>query len=89
MRVIVMLKPAGELVVNVPLPEDLHITIMKLAQTAADAHEAQMRAQILGERYVGIDVSQTNPQQAKAEEADSTKEAYHPDLGSIGKSQKV
>lgn len=71
MRVIVALRPMGELTVNVPLPEDLHSTIMKLAQTSADAHEAHMRAEILGERYVGIDVPQAHSPQAPAEEADT------------------
>ncbi len=49
MAVFVKLSPAGDVRVNVDVPEDFYKCIMKLAQTAADLHEAQMRAQILAD----------------------------------------
>lgn len=49
MRVYVKLHPSGEVSMEVPLPEAFRLAIMKLAQTAADQHEAQMQAQLLGE----------------------------------------
>lgn len=49
MRVYVKLKPAGEVRVEVPIPEKFFNALMNLAQTAADNHEAQMRAEILGD----------------------------------------
>jgi hypothetical protein len=50
MRVAIALHPAGEVSIDVPYPEALHTAILRVAQTAADAHEAQMQAQLIGEK---------------------------------------
>lgn len=55
-RVHIALKPAGNVSIDVPIPKAFHSAIMSIAQTAADAHEAQMRAEILGDNQAGIDV---------------------------------
>ncbi len=52
MSVSVTLKPAGSAELKVPVPVRFYAALMKLAQTAADAHEAQMRAEILGDETV-------------------------------------
>lgn len=49
MTVYAKLKPAGEVQLKVPMPTDFLKAIVGLAQTAADHHEAQMRAQILAD----------------------------------------
>ena len=49
MTVYIKLKPSGEVALKVPLPENYYKSLLALAQTAADHHEAQMRATILGE----------------------------------------
>lgn len=49
MRVYVKLQPSGSVTVYVPIPQDFMRSILGLAQTAADHHEAQMRAQILAD----------------------------------------
>jgi len=48
--VMVKLKPAGEVRLEVPIPEKFFDVLMKIVQTAADNHEALMHAEILGER---------------------------------------
>lgn len=45
----VKLKPSGQAQVKVELPKDFYDCLMKIAQTAADLHEQQMRAQILAD----------------------------------------
>jgi len=51
MQVAVALRPSGEVTLKVPLPPQFYDAIRSIAQTAADAHEAQMQAEILGERH--------------------------------------
>lgn len=48
-KVLVSMKPAGQCNIEVPVPHDFYDCILKLAQTAADQHEQQMRAQILAD----------------------------------------
>lgn len=50
MRVYVALKPAGKVIVEVDVPPDFYKIIMKLAQTAADHHEAKMQAELLSQK---------------------------------------
>lgn len=59
MRVFAGLKPDGEVKIEVPLPPKFLQAIVDVAQTAADAHEALMRAEILGDQ---------SPTPAKSEE---------------------
>ncbi len=47
--VVVSLKPAGEVRINVPIPANFHAALIEMAQHAADLHEAQMKAEILAE----------------------------------------
>lgn len=49
MKVNVCLKPSGNVSIEVPMPKNFHAAVLAMAQTAADAHEAQMRAEILGD----------------------------------------
>ena len=51
MRVNVKLKPAGSAGIEVPIPKQFMEAIMQMAQSAADLHEAKMKAEILGERH--------------------------------------
>jgi len=51
-RVNVSLKPSGEVALEIPIPKVFLDTIMEMAQTAADHHEAKMKAEILGEQHV-------------------------------------
>lgn len=51
MTVHVNLHPAGRVSLDVAVPKAFHDSILKMAQTAADAHEAQMQAQLLGEKH--------------------------------------
>ena len=51
MRVNVQLKPAGEVSIDVPIPEDLHYCVLALASAAADQHEQLMKAAILAVDY--------------------------------------
>lgn len=53
LKVNVHLKPAGEADLLVDIPEDFYDTIVKMAQTASDLHEQQMRAQILADTQGG------------------------------------
>jgi hypothetical protein len=46
----VKLKPSGQVYLQVDIPKNFYDAIYQIAQTAADAHEAQMRAEILGEQ---------------------------------------
>lgn len=50
MAVIVAMKPHGEARVTVSLPEGFLKAIIDIAQTAANAHEALARAEILSEQ---------------------------------------
>lgn len=45
----VALKPSGSVKLTVPVPPKFFDALLNVAQTAADAHEAQMRAEILGD----------------------------------------
>lgn len=45
----VALKPAGTVKLTVPVPPKFFDALFSMAQTVADAHEAQMRAEILGD----------------------------------------
>lgn len=45
----ISLKPSGIVKLTVPVPPKFFDALMNIAQTAADAHEAQMRAEILGD----------------------------------------
>lgn len=45
----IALKPSGRAQTEVPIPRKFFDAIMSLAQSAADQHEAQMRAEILGD----------------------------------------
>lgn len=47
MSVDVALKPSGSVSVKCPVPPKFYAALIDMAQTAADAHEAQMRAEIL------------------------------------------
>lgn len=49
MMVYISLKPSGSADIKVPIPPKFYNAIIALAQTAADNHEAQMRAEILGD----------------------------------------
>jgi hypothetical protein len=49
MRAFIEMKPYGEACVEIELPEKFLDTIVRIAQTAADAHEALARAEILGD----------------------------------------
>lgn len=51
MKVTVVLQPAGEVVLKVPVPKKFHAILLEMAQTAADAHEAQMHASIIGDKH--------------------------------------
>jgi len=59
MAVFVNLKPAGEVRVNVELPEDFYKSIMQIAQNAADLHESKMRAEILADKEKGANNDET------------------------------
>jgi hypothetical protein len=48
-RAYILLKPAGEAVVQVKMPDDFYDCVIALAQAAADQHEQEMRAQILAD----------------------------------------
>jgi hypothetical protein len=50
MQVTCLLKPSGTVDLKVALPENFYDAVMQCAQTAADAHEAQMRAEILADQ---------------------------------------
>ena len=51
-KVDVALKPSGSVDINVPVPEKFYKALLQIAQTAADAHEAQMRAEIISDELV-------------------------------------
>jgi hypothetical protein len=51
MTVFVQLRPAGEVQLKVEIPPPLYDAIRDIAQKAADLHEAQVRAELLGERH--------------------------------------
>ena len=51
MTVFVQLRPAGEVQLKVEIPPPLYDAIHDIAQKAADLHEAQVRAELLGERH--------------------------------------
>lgn len=50
MTVFVQLKPSGEVQLHVKVPKEFKDCIMEIAQTAADHHEAKMKASILAEK---------------------------------------
>lgn len=50
-RAYVKLKPTGEVNIDVPIPKNFMTVLLEIAQLAADAHEAQMRAEILGDQH--------------------------------------
>ncbi len=47
--VYINLKPAGKVQLVTKIPENFYQALLNIAQTAADAHEAQMRAEIIGD----------------------------------------
>jgi len=49
MAVYTKLKPDGKVTVRVNVPPHFYKTILKLAQTAADHHEAKMQAELLAQ----------------------------------------
>lgn len=51
MDVQVALRPSGSVRLKVAIPEKFRDAILRMAQTAADQNEAQMQAEILGERH--------------------------------------
>lgn len=51
MQVSVTLRPSGQVNLDVQLPQKFYDVIMDIAQKEADAHEAKMRAEILGDEY--------------------------------------
>ena len=59
MTVYVRLHPAGEVRLDVKIPEVIFNSVMRVARTAAEHHEAQMQAQLIGEKD---DESVENPQ---------------------------
>lgn len=49
MTVSIALKPDAQAQIKVPIPDRFYSALIRMAQTAADAHEAKMRAEILGD----------------------------------------
>jgi hypothetical protein len=47
--VYIKLKPSGQATIKVELPEPFSAALLDIAQSAADLHEARMRAEILGD----------------------------------------
>lgn len=52
MAVTVHLKPAGEVRVDVPIPQPFFDCLMAMAQLGADLHEQQMKAEILADNLL-------------------------------------
>lgn len=51
MTVHVTLRPSGTVQVKAKLPASFYRAVVEIAQTAADHHEALMRAEILGDNH--------------------------------------
>ncbi len=60
MTVFVNLQPSGEVQLKVKIPKSLKDALVGIAQTAADAHEAQMRAEIIGDKHATRDSDNAN-----------------------------
>lgn len=50
MRVYAKLRPAGDLSIDVPIPETFMKCILDMAQSAIDLKESQMKAEILADK---------------------------------------